>query len=551
MARAKKQTVKTNVETYTIVLPIVSCSDYEQVELLMNYCGIARAISYNKYGSLLGWGIDWKSVMNLSLNSEFVSILDREVPQLDKTRKVREWAVNDTIKNIIASQEAAKVIIKSLIWKKYPMQLNQSKRIAWIEQNKKLVSSTIKSLNIPSGEEGAYERALANKLFYGTLREIAYIHYPKCDIEKERDRLLWLLDVDPTGDNWLHRQYRKHYIPGHTYKRNQIVYQGQGYTCTRINRHSVKLEVYGLNAKERIVLICRSRQIIRGQIRLIRNEQNQLEIHSTRQRLYNSTATEPTETIGVDKGYTEGFYTSSGEKIADGIGKLMTAKTIRITQTNKNRYRIRCYALSLENTEISKHILQNNLGYKVKSKKLKQEKATIQNFIRRDLRRVIKQPLIIFAEDLTSPIKSKKNSRISNRKLNQWMKGELQVSLEQIAKETGSIVKVVNPAYSSQTDSLTRTLLGLRKGDRFIRFTRDEIQADYNASKEIEFRGSDGDLSVGMKTQEVLEVLLGRTIRYLHSMGKTVQEALDLGWLLPKFRATALRLERENYHLQG
>lgn len=237
-----------------------------------------------------------------------------------------------------------------------------------------------------------------------------------------------MLDVDPTGDNWLHRQYRKYYIPGHTYKRNQVVYQGQGYTCTRINRHSVKLEVYGLNARERIVLVCRSRQIIRGQIRLIRNEQNQLEIHSTRQRSYNSTATEPTETIGVDKGYTEGFYTSRGEKIADGIGKLMTAKTLRITQTNKNRYRIRSYALSLENTEISKRILQNNLGYKVKSKKLKKEKATIQNFIRRDLRRVIKKPLIIFAEDLTSPIKAKNNSKATNRKLNQWMKGELQVS---------------------------------------------------------------------------------------------------------------------------
>jgi hypothetical protein len=28
-------------------------------------------------------------------------------------------------------------------------------------------------------------------------------------------------------------------------------------------------------------------------------------------------------------------------------------------------------------------------------------------------------------------------------------------------------------------------------------------------------------------------------------------KALDLGWLLPKFKTTALRLERKNYHLQG
>ncbi|RUT04008.1 hypothetical protein DSM106972_049220 [Dulcicalothrix desertica PCC 7102] len=179
MAQAKKQTVKTNVETYTIVLPIVSCSDYEQVEILMNHCGIARAISYNKYGSLLGWGIDWKSVMNLSLNSEFVSILDREVPQLDKTRKVREWAVNDTIKNIIASQEAAKVIIRNIIWQKYPMQLNQSQRIAWIEKNKALVESEIKSLNIHKGSEGKEERArLPINFFMASLERLHTLIIP-------------------------------------------------------------------------------------------------------------------------------------------------------------------------------------------------------------------------------------------------------------------------------------------------------------------------------------------------------------------------------------
>lgn len=51
MARASKQKVKTTVETYTQVLPIVYCSDEQQIEKLMNYCGIARAVSYNKYGS--------------------------------------------------------------------------------------------------------------------------------------------------------------------------------------------------------------------------------------------------------------------------------------------------------------------------------------------------------------------------------------------------------------------------------------------------------------------------------------------------------------------
>ncbi|MEQ9551386.1 MAG: hypothetical protein RIM23_17470, partial [Coleofasciculus sp. G3-WIS-01] len=44
--------------------------------------------------------------------------------------------------------------------------------------------------------------------------------------------------------------------------------------------------------------------------------------------------------IGIDKGYTEAFYTSNGDSIADGVGHLMTEKTKRITRTNRNRYRL-------------------------------------------------------------------------------------------------------------------------------------------------------------------------------------------------------------------
>ena len=78
--------------------------------------------------------------------------------------------------------------------------------------------------------------------------------------------------------------------------------------------------------------------------------------------------------------------------------------------------------------------------------------------IRYGLRQVIKEPTIIYAEDLTSPIKSKHQSKLINRRLNNWMKGELQVSLEEIGKETGSTVKTVNGTLARICAKIKRKL---------------------------------------------------------------------------------------------
>jgi IS605 OrfB family transposase len=101
------------------------------------------------------------------------------------------------------------------------------------------------------------------------------------------------------------------------------------------------------------------------------------------------------------------------------------------------------------------------------------------------LRRNITTSVHIICEDLTQPIKGKQQAKYINRKLNQWMKGELQASIDKIALETGSTISVVNPAYTSQVDTATGTLLGRRLGDRFIRYTGDVIQADLNAAINI------------------------------------------------------------------
>ncbi|WP_243146651.1 hypothetical protein [Scytonema sp. UIC 10036] len=428
---AKKQ--RKTEYTSTQVIPVVFCSDETQVNKIMHLCGIPRSLTYNKLGSLQGWGLDWRKA-----DSIVRTIIKPE--QINLPSKLWEWSVNDTMKAISAQQEAAKVFLIREICHKYPISAVQRQRLKWIEENK----------GKKKGDELKAVKQKALELFL------------PCSVEIARNRLFELLNTDPTKDNWLHRQFRTKYQRGHTFVRNQIVYQSQGYICKRINRHSVELQIQGLERGKRIALKLRCRQIIKGQIRVIRNELGSFEVHCTRSRSLILPSGKPTQKLGIDKGYTEGFYTSGGKAIAPGLGKLMTHKTERITKTNRNRYRIRAFGESIAPHDPQKaaRILKNNLGYKVKSRKLKREKETIRNFIRSDLRRNITTPVDIICEDLTEPIIGKQQAKSINRKLNSWMKGELQASLEKISVETGSTISVVNPAYTSQTDSVRSTQNG-------------------------------------------------------------------------------------------
>lgn len=505
---SKKQKITTTEETFTQIVPVVFCSDMEQIAKIMHLSGSVKAQTYNVFGSLKGWGVSPMSSPDKVIRKHF------GMSGFDDAKKLHEWQSLDTIKAIGAQQEAATTYIKREIWRKHKLTQVEKDRFAWLNAN------------------GSTKKEEALELF------------PTTDTEFERDRLFGLMYSDPAGDNWLHRVFRDQYKRGHTFQRNQIVYQGAGYTAKRLTRNTVQIVLNGLDRKSKITLKLKCRHIISGQIRVIKNDQDKLEIHCTRKRKVIQVKATPVATLGVDKGYTEAFFASTGEEIGKGLGKLMTTKTNRITRTNRNRYRIRSHAATLP-PEKQASVFENNLGYKVKSRILAREKATIKSFIRSDLRRMVTVPTVIYAEDLSQPIKGKAQAKGISRKLNQWMKGELQDSLEVISRKTGSIVKLVNPAYTSQMDHITGTLLGTRTGDRFIRITGVVVQADKNAALNILDRGPDSEITRYQKSREVRTILLVRTVRYLASIGQSVSGAFNLGWLQPKFKAEAIRLESE------
>ncbi len=460
---------------FTQVMPVVDCSDKQQLLAIMDKCGVARALTYNKLGSLQGWGLNWKKADPIVRKVLHPSALG--LPS-----KLFEWSVNDCFKAITAQQKAAKTYL---------------------------------------------------------IRKI----YSRNTEENLRKELLKLLELDPTSNPWLHRQWRKQYKRGHTFLRNQVVYQKGGYKAIRSSRYRIRLDIQGLARGQRITLIIKSNRLPVGQIRVIDN-QGDLEVHTAFEREINNYE-KPQNTLGLDKGYTEGFYLSDGRVIAPNLGEKLTAKTERINKANQNRSRLYHHALNLKNRNKRNKIFSNNLGRKVQNRKLQRDKSEIKNLIRHGLRQVLTEPTNIYAEDLSTPINFFVSSKRINRKLNQWVKGELQTSLEEIGQQTGSTVKTVCAAYTSQTDFQTGTLLGSRVGDWFYRYNGEVLQSDYNAANVIVHRGTDEEITRYMKYRDVRRILLHRTVRYLHSIGYSISYALEHGWLSTKFKSEALAVESE------
>lgn len=233
--------------------------------------------------------------------------------------------------------------------------------------------------------------------------------YQKYSDPEERKKLIKLLKEDPTANNWLHRHFRKQYLRGHTYLQNQVVYQKNGYKATRISRYRIKLEIQGLSRGKRMTLIVKSNRLPQGQIRVIELN-GQLEVHTAfeKQDINNSI---PAQTLGIDKGYTEGFYLSDNRVVASGLGELLTKKTERINITNKNRNRLYQHASRHPNKKKRENIFNYNLSRIVKNRKLQRDKAQIKGLIRHGLKQVLTVPTLVYAEDLSSPIKSKTESK--------------------------------------------------------------------------------------------------------------------------------------------
>ncbi|NEO22473.1 MULTISPECIES: zinc ribbon domain-containing protein [unclassified Moorena] len=463
----------------TQIVPVVGMSKSVEFELLqvMKKLGVVRAESYNKLGSINHWGLDWKKAI-----PEVKSF--RTPNTLGLPAKLMDWTINDVAKAITASQAACTDAVVKKIYKRLPGKENQKARKEYATQ----------------------------------LLTLAFLDNPL-----------------------LHRLIRKEFQRGHSWVKNQIVYQQVGYKCRRLSRNTYQLELAGLRRGKRNRIIVRSNRKISGQIRLIHNQTLQrFEIHFL---VDYGTVEVPANRrpVGIDKGYTEAFYDSDGQGHGLNLGKATTKKSDRICAKNRNRGKLWAIHRKLEKLDPVKsaRILKNNLNRKTENKRYRQNQSELTAIIGAASKSLFNgESLLVFAEDLTQPILNKRQSKAMSRQLNSWMKGVMRDSLQKWANWTGSVVTEVQPSYTSQIDSVTGTLLGKRSGDSFTRFNGVVLQADHNAAKNILDRGTDQEITRYMAKTEVQAVLLRRTARFLEGMGLSLLDAIELGWLNGKHSKT-------------
>jgi IS605 OrfB family transposase len=347
--------------------------------------------------------------------------------------------------------------------------------------------------------------------------KMIYAHYPNQETRTDLCNLLKTLDYQT--NNILHRWVRNAFERGHTKVNHHIVIcHKNGAIFNRKNRITEVifngLPIEGKNNRyEKITLRFKTGKVnLTGYATIIFHDDGVIRLHYPIKKEIIENKSEAI--IGVDKGYSEALYGSDNKVYGVGIGRLIAQQSDWLKAKMQHRNKLHAIYKKTGNENIRK----NNLGRKNLIKKTQKTQAQLKSIIRQDVRVIFSKYKIIVCEDLSKKFKTKALGKNTNRKLSAWCKGEIHKALTEIAQRTDSIIKVVNPAYTSQVDYLTGTLLGTRKGDCFIRYTGDVVQADYNAAMNILARDKDKEINRFTPFWKVKEILLQRTACFVEKL---------------------------------
>ena len=163
------------------------------------------------------------------------------------------------------------------------------------------------------------------------------------------------------------------------------------------------------------------------------------------------------ETVGVDKGYTEAYTDSDGERHGKGLGDLLAAESDARKVKGQRRNRMRDLEQKHRdagNVQKADSIRHNNLGHRKWGRRQKQHNARVRDFLCQAAHSVVDRAGTIACEDLTAPMQSAKvMHRDTQRRLSGWVKGVMADTLISISRRRGTALVLVNPAYTSQIDS--------------------------------------------------------------------------------------------------
>jgi IS605 OrfB family transposase len=335
---------------------------------------------------------------------------------------------------------------------------------------------------------------------------------PRREHNKEAQKVLYTaLKADIwTTDPFLRRQMRKHFKHGHTKVRNQIVLDAQCYTATVVKGKAC-LHVMGLIPRNRVSIPLTTNRLPSGMIRLILKDNGRIAVHHTVD-VEENCVTRPhgDKTLGVDKGYTEAFTDSKGDRHGKTLGTVLATESDYLKVKYQRRNHLR--AIAEAKPQKRDKIVKNNLGRKKLNARKRVHTEHIRDIAFKAVHSVLDDASTVVAEDLKAPIKShQKRSKDTKRRLSGWVKGLLATALLCASQRRGASLVLVNAAYTSQMDCQDGSLSGKRQGDSFYRTNGEVLDADWNAARNILARKDDPEIGLFTPYKEVKEILLRRT----------------------------------------
>ena len=363
-----------------------------------------------------------------------------------------------------------------------------------------------------------------NAYFEAGFKEVIKTLYKKHGKTKAKE-LTKFLKADYKSNNELHRLVRK-LIPKGVSKADNIICLDEG--CYTFEQDI--LLVTGLRKRKMLSIPLTTKYRPKGNFKIILKEDNRCELRVNFKYQTKVQTEKPYEAIGVDKGYTEVFTDSTGERHGNDFGKLLTKKSDFLKEKYKNRNKL--YAIMKKANEKgdkkkANNIKKNNLGNKKLNRQKEKANIELKEIIYKAAKTLAQKAKIIAIEDLTFKTKSTKFKNV-NRRLSSWIKSTIDEAISKYCFIYGTKLVYVNAAYTSQGDSrYDCALVGKRIGNSFIGFDEVVLDADINAALNILARLYDQEISLYTPPEKVKEILIKRANAVFSGLVETAQLRLQ------------------------
>ena len=366
-----------------------------------------------------------------------------------------------------------------------------------------------------------------NAYFEAGFKEAIKTLYRKHGKTKAKE-LIKILKADYKTNKELHRLVRKLIPKGYSKTDNIICLDQDCYSF--LDDQTNIIQVMSLTKNKRLSIPFTTKYRPKGNFKIILKEDNRCEFRVNFKYQTKVQTEKPHEAIGVDKGYTEVFTDSTGERHGNDFGKLLTKKSDFLKEKYKNRnklYAIMKNAKESENFKKANNIKKNNLGNKKLNKQKEKTNIELKEIIYKAAKTLAQKAKIIAIEDLTFKTKSTKYKNV-NRRLSSWLKSTIDEAISKYCFIYGTKLVYVNAAYTSQGDSrYDCALVGKRIGNSFIGFDEVVLDADINAALNILARLYDQEISLYTPPEKVKEILIKRANAVFSGLVETAQLRLQ------------------------